>query len=193
VFLSAQETQTPRVEVFGGYAFARIDDTQGPTQRHIDQNGWNASVAVNITKYLGVVSDFGGYYGTHRLPTITQIVCLPCPPPTPNPFGAATKFHTYMFGPQASFRFQSVTPFVHGLFGGAHESGKIVPTLPFGSSSNSGFAYALGGGMDITFSRHFAYRGQADYMRFSVIKFQPKENNVRFSTGVVLRFGGESR
>ncbi|SRR6266700_2957093 len=191
VLLSAQET--PRVEVFGGYAFARIDDHVGPTQRHINQQGWNASVAVNIFKYLGVVADFGGYYGTHRLPPFTPMVCLPCPGTTPNPFSAATRFHTYMFGPQASFRFHSLTPFVHGLFGGAHESGDLVPTTPFGSTSNSGFAYALGGGLDINFTRRFAYRGQADYMRFSLIRFQPTENNVRFSTGVVFRFGSESR
>jgi hypothetical protein len=44
--------------------------------------------------------------------------------------------------------------------------------------------------VDIHFSRRFAYRVQGDFMRFSLIKFQPDENNARFSTGLVFRFGG---
>jgi len=188
VSLAAQET--PRAEIFGGYALARIDDSRGLTGGHITQNGWNAAVAVNINKHLGGVADFGGYYGTHRLPPFTALTCPTCPMTTPSPFQASTKFHTFLFGPQVSFRLHSVTPFLHALFGAAHEHGELVPAVPFVSPSVSGFAWAAGGGVDISFSRRFAYRVQGDYMRFSLIKFQPDENNARFSTGLVFRFGG---
>jgi hypothetical protein len=188
ISLAAQET--PRVEVFGGYALARIDDSQGLTERHINQNGWNAAVAVNINKYLGGVADFGGYYGTHRLPPFTALTCPTCPITTPSPFQASSTFHTFLFGPQVSFRLHSVTPFLHALFGTAHEHVGLAPPTPFGLSSVSGFAWAAGGGMDINFSHRFAYRVQGDFMHFSLSEFQPGENNVRFSTGLVFRFGG---
>jgi len=42
--------------------------------------------------------------------------------------------------------------------------------------------------VDIHFSHRFAYRVQGDFMRFSLIKFQPDENNARFSTGLVFRY-----
>jgi opacity protein-like surface antigen len=187
ISLVAQET--PRVEIFGGYALARIDDSQGLTEGHITQNGWNAAVAVNINKYVGGVADFGGYYGTHRLPPFTALTCPTCPITTPSPFQASTRFHTFLFGPQVSFRLQSITPFWHVLFGTAYEHAELVPSIPFGSSSASGFAWAAGGGVDINFAHRFAYRVQGDFMRFSLNKFQPGENNLRFSTGLVFHFG----
>jgi hypothetical protein len=185
--LMAQET--PKVEVFGGYSLARIND-QAVTEEEIIQNGWNAAVAVNIHKYLGVVSDFGGYYGTHRLPPFVALTCPTCPMTTPNPFQESTQFHTFMFGPQGSVRLQKFTPFAHALFGVAHEHGDLVPTAPFGSVSGTGFAFALGGGLDTSLSHRFSFRVQADYMHFSsLFQFQPGQNNLRFSTGLVFRFG----
>jgi hypothetical protein len=187
VLLGAQET--PRVELFGGYSLARIDDTLGLTEGHINNNGWNAAVALNFNRYLGVVSDFGGYYGTHQLPPFTALTCPTCPMTTPSPFKASTKFHTVMFGPQVSFRLPAVTPFVHGLFGVANEHGHLVPATPGGSTTNVGLSIALGGGVDVAMSHRFAYRIQGDYMRFSLMEFAPAENNLRFSTGLVFRFG----
>src|SRR5215813_13787873 len=102
LYLSAQDT--PRVEVFGGYALARIDDTNGLSEEHITQMGWNASAAINFSRYLGAVADFGGYYGSHRLPPFTALTCPTCPMTTPSPFKADTKFHTFLFGPQVSLR-----------------------------------------------------------------------------------------
>src|SRR5690349_6525647 len=119
LYLSAQET--PRVELFGGYAIARIDDTLGVSGQHITQQGWNTSVAANFTRYLGAVADFGGYYGAHRLPPFTALTCPTCPMTTPSPFKADVRYHTFLFGPQFSFRLQRVTPFAHALFGIARE------------------------------------------------------------------------
>jgi len=187
IFLTAQEK--PRVEVFGGYALARIDDRQGFTQRHIIQNGWNASVAFNINKTVGIVSDFGGYYGTHRTPPQTSFTCPLCPITVPG-VPASNKFHTFMFGPQASFRFKSFTPFVHALFGAVHDHANLIQTAPT-SLSNTGFAFALGGGLDINMSRRFAFRAQGDYLRFNLSQSFPAnhENNLRGSTGLVFSFG----
>src|SRR5689334_2420472 len=173
VSLAAQES--PRVEIFGGYALARIDDSQGLTGGHINQNGWNAAVAVNVNRYLGGVADFGGYYGAHRLPPFTALTCPTCPMTTPSPFKADVRYHTFLFGPQFSFRLQRVTPFAHALFGIAREHADLQGAVPPFTSTDSGFAFAIGGGLDVTFAGHFAFGVQGDYLHASVFQFQPAQ------------------
>jgi hypothetical protein len=185
-FLSAQGT--PRFEIFGGYSLAHIDD-QALTEHSITNSGWNASLAVN-NQHFGFVFDFGGYYGTHRLSSFG-------PANTPSPFQETTKLHTAMFGPQFSIHFPWVSPFAHALIGAVREDGNSTlvgsanpaappPPQP-GSIAGTGFAYALGGGGDIYFSHHSAFRVQIDYLHCS--PFDPAQSNLRFSTGLVFRFG----
>ncbi len=186
-YLSAQDT--PKVELFGGYALARIDDTNGLSEQHITQMGWNASAAANFNRYLGAVADFGGYYGTHRLPPFTALTCPTCPMTTPSPFQADTKYHTFLFGPQFSLRLEHLTPFVHTLFGIAHEHAELVPATPGVTSSETGFSFAVGGGLDANIASHLAFRLQGDYLHSSLFGPLQSQNNARFSTGLVLRFG----
>ena len=62
----------PRAEVFGGYSYQRVDGG-------INLNGWNASLAGNYNKWLDLVADFSGQYGTFDS-------------------------HSFLFGPQISYR-----------------------------------------------------------------------------------------
>jgi len=175
---------TPRVEVFGGYALARVDDKNGATQARINLNGWSSAVTVNFTRNIGAAADFGGYYGTHDTPPFTPMTCQPCitVPGVP----VSTRVHSFLFGPQVSFPLNPVTPFAHALFGTAHiKSEFTVP--PQLSADTSAFAYALGGGLDVSFSRLLAWRVQLDYMR-SNWNFQ-SQNNMRVATGLVVKLG----
>jgi opacity protein-like surface antigen len=180
--LTAQEA--PRVEVFGGYSLARIDDRQGLTQDHIIQNGWNAAVAFDISKNLGIVSDFGGYYGTHRAPSTTFSGTT-----TPGNL-ESNKFHTFMFGPQVSVRSPRTSPFVHALFGAVHVHGNDEPATGI-TLTKTGFAWALGAGVDTNLSHRIAFRVQGDFLRFNLAQttVEKPENNFRVSTGLVFRFG----
>jgi hypothetical protein len=45
--------KVPKTEVFGGYSWAGGNF-----------HGWNASVAGNVTKRLGIVADFNGQFGS---------------------------------------------------------------------------------------------------------------------------------
>lgn len=185
--LWAQET--PKAEVFAGYALARVDDTQGPTAANIVQNGWNAAINFNLTKNIGIAADFGGYYGTHDGPPFTQFTCLGCPKTFPGP-PVSTHLHTYLFGPQIAARMNRGTPFAHALFGGAQVNQSISASaagFPAFTVSSSGFAFALGGGGDINFSKQFPWRVQADYLRTAY--FDTSQNDFRFATGVVFRLG----
>lgn len=189
--LLVAQQETPVVEVFGGFAAARIDDNQGPTQRHITNLGWDLSVHANFNRNFGLVADLGQYYGSHRLPPFTALTCPTCPMTTPSPFQASTRFFTFMGGPQLSFRWQKFTPFVRGMIGVANEHGHLVPTPPVGDFTNTqvGLGEALGGGLDVTLTQRMALRFQADYMHIGFLIGRPAENNVRFATGMVFRFG----
>ncbi|MGC1223452.1 MAG: hypothetical protein WA872_16880 [Candidatus Sulfotelmatobacter sp.] len=79
-----------------------------------------------------------------------------------------------------SFSVGKFRPFAEGLFGGAHVN------VNNGVGSDTSFATALGGGLDYKIIRPVAWRFQGDYVQTRF--FGTTQNNVRLSTGIVLRF-----
>ena len=79
-------------------------------------------------------------------------------------------------------------PFAHALFGVAKlktETNEFGPLLSF---SDTSFALALGGGLDVTVNDRLAIRVvQIDYLRTSF--FDGTQNKGRIAAGIVLRFG----
>jgi hypothetical protein len=184
----------PRVEWFLGYSFWRAMPTS-PTNRMGYLHGGSTSVAINVNKYLGIVADFGGYANSK------VTLFTPTAGRTVDSDGTA---YTYMFGPRISFRGDRFTPFFHVLFGGAYASAVDITgctgspiCTPLGS--NNAFATMFGAGLDIKINRHIAIRlFQGDFLltnfNFPLAtggQLQGWQKNVRFSSGVVLRFGGE--
>jgi opacity protein-like surface antigen len=208
------QDSTPKLEVFGGYSImhtgtgglnsSRLDADlrQNPGTLGIGSNfnGWNAEAQYNFDQWLGIVADFGGQYGSPFTARLKGVSGLP----------AMTEY-SLVAGPVISYRAKArVTPFVHALFGwdrarlGASTiAGTSSPVTSFTSTYTS-FAIVLGGGVDYKVSQHLALRlGQFDYFRttldlnslyggaFGPGTFQglpTKEKNIRFSTGIVLRF-----
>jgi len=203
----------PKVQVFGGYSFMHAG-TGGLTGSTLDLelrqnpgtfgvgsnfNGWNAQAQYNFDRWFGIVADFGGQYGTpitassatSGVPTMSE--------------------YSFLAGPVISYRAkEKITPFVHALFGwdranlsAGSFAGTVSPVSSFASSYTS-FAVVFGGGVDYNLSRHFSLRlGQLDYFHttldlnslygsaFGPGRFQglaTHVNNLRFSTGIVLRF-----
>jgi hypothetical protein len=138
-----------RFEAFGGYQYTHL-------QPNLNLNGWNASVAGNVSSWFGVKLDLSGAYKS------------------------GGKMQTYMVGPVFSIRkAKRITPFAHALAGG---------TTFWGDGSTTGFSMAVGGGLDVNVSDHFAVRVlQADWFPFRSGPDWVKEN-MRVSTGVVFRF-----
>jgi opacity protein-like surface antigen len=163
--LPAAAQENPRVEIFGGYSFARLE-TASPNRSNL--HGWNAAIQGNVTSWLGLVGDLSGHYGTRDIaPGVTQDI----------------NTHTFLFGPRVSFP-AKVRPFAHALFGVARGNAGL-----FGSTdSESAFGMALGGGIDVEASRHVSIRLiQGDYLlnRF----LDRNRNNWRLAAGLVFRFG----
>src|SRR5215203_3201957 len=95
-FLTAtaqQQTESSRVEFFGGYS-------------HFigNQQGFNVSAAGNINKWFGVVADFS---------RVSSKI-------TEGDFTEKITANTYLFGPQFSYRGNKrITPFARVLIGAA--------------------------------------------------------------------------
>ena len=160
--LTAHAQETPKVEVFTGYSFmsAGFPFSTDPAAGNGNGvlNGWNFSAAVNANRWIGVVADFGGYYGpVAKGTTFKPANCVLCT----NDFnGILHNMHTFTAGPQLSIRQDKVTVFVHALFGGAHirEDLVIGTPPPVARVSSTNFAFLVGGGADFI-GRHFRRSG----------------------------------
>lgn len=130
---------------------------------------------------VGFVSDFAGYY--KHLSASNGFCFL-------GVSSCGSSAYTFMFGPQFSFPLTKVTPYVHVLLGAAH----AVQTGTFSEfTSNNSIAVAFGGGLDYHLTRHFALRGQADFLgtHFTSTDDQDpfRQNvNARISGGLVVKF-----
>ncbi|HKP84854.1 MAG TPA: outer membrane beta-barrel protein [Blastocatellia bacterium] len=177
----ARAQEPPRVEVFGGYSFLRFE---GGGSLH----GWNASVAINFNRYVGLATDFSGHYGSQSL---TLVVSNPLfPGMITVKSDSDTSVHTLLTGPRLSYRKnERLTPFAHTLFGVSHLRTKAVSTVGDLSSEinfgDNAFTMAIGGGLDLKLSESIGLRLiQADYLltRFG----GGTQGNARISVGLVL-------
>jgi outer membrane immunogenic protein len=84
----------------------------------------------------------------------------------------------------------ALQPFGQALLGAAHGSGTLVEGNTPAAADQTVFAANLGGGLDLRASRHFAVRLIDANWLVTVFNNTDnnRQNNVRLSTGVVLRF-----
>jgi hypothetical protein len=164
------QQEFPKVEVFGGYSYLKLSPEEDTL------NGWNASVTGNITRWFGVEGDFSGHYGNPKL----NGQAIP---------GFSIDSHTFMGGPKITARISHFAPFAHFLIGVNRAAVKFNGSVV----SDIALAAAVGGGLDINISNHFAIRAfQADYLmtRFDTGSIAAdRENNFRVSAGIVFKFG----
>jgi hypothetical protein len=165
----------PKGEVFAGYSYGNLHILTDRTS----VNGWNASATVNVSRWFGLTTDFGGLYGGSGSEVL-------------NPIFTETvheRLHTLLFGPQVTYRRGKVALFAHLLVGETILNEQIATTgcstiCPvIGSSRTSSGTATPGGGLDFSVGRNLAWRVQADYLPIGA------GNDVRISTGLVFRIG----
>jgi len=139
-------------------------------------NGWEGSLEGKLFPFLGIVADFAGHYGSLNFPSPagTCAIGVVC-----SPVNANAHVYEALFGPRLSMPVGKFRPFGEFEIGVGH-----VTTAGFGSDTS--YATAVGGGLDYTIVRPVALRFQGDYVRTRF--FSRAENNLRLSTGIVLRF-----
>ena len=176
--VSSGTSNTPLGEVSLNYAYV-LARTVNQAGCCFNAHGGNVSVSVNLNEWLALVQDFGGYYAGNI-----------------HNSGLTLRLFSYTAGPRISMNKSGrLTPFVQGLFGGAHAGGTLY-TRGFQQGSappqpQDSFAMILGGGLDVNVSRNFAIRTvQADWFftKFPNGKTN-RQHNLRITTGVVFRFG----
>jgi opacity protein-like surface antigen len=184
---SASAQEATRWQVFGGYSHAHVDistDVPFADPSYVGLNGFNAAFAGHFNRWIGVVSDFGGYY-TNQPVSFIQ-------PGSGRRVTEDVRTHVYMllFGPQVRFPMGRVTPFARAMVGLFHTSEEAALTTTVKDMDNDR-GIAFGGGVDATVNERIAVRVvQMDYVR-SYLTPIGSQNNWRISTGIVMRMGSE--
>jgi len=182
--------ETPLFEVNAGYTYMRweVPPVLQPGPNYYNYNGFNAGAAYNITNWLAAALDTSGVYNSQ-------------PNTGSGPF--STDIYSYLAGPRVyPLGHHRLSPYVHALFGVATFHFHAPPFGESGafSQSSTNFAFDFGGGVDWSLGRHFAWRvGQVDYERTQALHTLAVENSVpannqnnfKFSTGLVIRFGSK--
>jgi opacity protein-like surface antigen len=175
----AQEASTPLVETGFDYTFTRVNP--GGSLTSYTANGGSGYVEYNLNHVVGLVADLGAN-------TIGTV----------NGYALNNTTFTYLFGPRFNWRAGRFTPYVQTLVGGARFSNAYDPGSPspgLGVSQNS-FAAAIGGGVDVRLTDHIALKPiQVEYLMTQLpsqfANVNQVQNNLRYSAGVVLRFGSK--
>jgi len=189
----APKLQYPRFELFGGgsYAEAGLFNAGHWAGLH----GWDASLGLNATHWLGFVVDGGQYFGTSKIPSATPEPFPPCPnvfcPGSSPTFNVATREYNILFGVQfARRKYERWTPIGELLYGHQGTRGVATGGSATVTEVGSGRALVAGGGLDYKISQRFALRFKADYLQTSS-QFptfaKKKQDNFRFSVGVLIR------
>jgi hypothetical protein len=170
LFAGFANAQIPSGNVFFGYSYY---NTNLSSTNRSNTNGWEASVEGKIIPWVGIVADFDAHYGSQNFP-------VPCPT-SPGICSGHADFteRNYLFGPRISVSVAKVRPFAEAFFGAGHVHVN-------GISSDTSFATGLGGGLDYKLIPLLAWRLQGDYLHTHF--FGATQNNVRISTGIVVRF-----
>jgi opacity protein-like surface antigen len=187
VFSAAGNAQVPTSgNVFFGYSYYNTTPLTfaGTTDRG-SLNGWEGSLEGKVFRWAGLVADFSEHYGSQTVPNpagtcAIGVACSPLP--------VSTHVQNFLFGPRVSVNVGKFRPFGEVLFGVGHISANVGSSLPdnFEMPKDTTLATAVGGGVDYRIIRPIAVRFQGDYIQTRF--FGTTQNNVRLSTGIVLRF-----
>src|SRR5882724_1350470 len=133
---------TPKFELAGMYSYINFHPGSGFDSWN--NNGGTGSFTYNANKWLGLTAEAGAYSFSRSTPL----------------GNAEGGFQTFLFGPRLNLRRNYFVPFLEFLIGDFRADGQVT-----GGARQSSFALAAGGGVDIVFTRHIAWRfAQIDYL-----------------------------
>lgn len=171
------ESTVPAASIFFGYSYLNFS-TNDLTDARQHANGWEASVSSNLNQWFALELDISGHYRnfdyfTGNIPGLPRYVSV-----------AAYRDYSYLAGPRINYG----PVYVHALFGGDRLSGSALGT----PSAQTGFAGALGGGIQYPVNERIAFRAGADYIWTThniADGSSVTNNNFRASFGVVFNLG----
>lgn len=191
----AQSTDYNKVEGYAGYSHNRVDtgiDDNDPELSDIVNeregfNGFNASITGNVTRYFGLKGDFSFHRKDQTFPIGTARVDID------------SSVYNFLGGVQIKDNSKETRfkPFAHALIGAARVRNRadfsadvciaVFPSpcpVDF-TETETGFAGAFGGGLDIRAGKRIDIRViQFDYNPTHV--FDSTQHNFRIGAGIVF-------
>ena len=195
--IAAAQSDYKKFEFFGGYSHNRVDTGLGDEEPALADiineregfNGFEVSATGNLSRYLGIKGDFSGHFKNKNF----QIPGLPG-----SNLDIDSRLFNFLGGVQIKDNSTEGTfkPFAHALAGVAHARNSVdfndvvcvaivpSPCSPF-TQSETGFAAAFGGGLDIRASDRISIRAiQVDYNPTRL--FDSTQHNFRIGVGIVF-------
>lgn len=195
--LAVAQDDYKKFEFYAGYSHNRIDTGIGdddPSLRDIiDEregfHGFNTSITGNLSRYVGVKFDLAGHYKSRSFPFAN----------IGNAVDLDSRVYNFLGGVQVKNNSSEATfkPFAHALAGAAHARNRVEisnlvciaispnPCPPSFTESETGFAAAFGGGLDIRVSDRVDIRVfQIDYNPTRL--FDTTQHNFRIGVGIVI-------
>ena len=193
----AQSDDYHKVEGYVGYSHNRvdtgIDDSEPELSDIISEregfNGFNAAASVNVTRFVGLKTDVAYHFKSKNIPV--------------GGTGASVDIDSHLFnflgGVQLKDNSKETTfkPFAQALVGLAHGKNKVdfsnnfcaaifpSPCINDFTDSDTGWAGAFGGGVDIRAGRRIDIRAiQFDYNPTWL--FGARQDNFRIGAGIVI-------
>lgn len=164
---------TPRYEVAGMFDY--INFNPGTGFPWFSNYGGSGSFTWNVNRWVGFTEEIAGTRFSRTIPGLGDS------------HGSLT---TFLVGPRFNLRkFDYFVPFGEFLVGAGHAG----PSLT-GNNSQTSFTIVAGGGLDIAFTRNFAWRfAEIDYEQTNFsgafLGGSARQDSLRLGTGVVFRFG----
>jgi hypothetical protein len=164
------QSSYPRVEVYSGFSYARIDGDEADNR---NLYGWNGALSVNATHRFGFTVDASGHYQDN--------------------VSARSRFFKLVAGPRFTARGESSTTFAHILFGGTHQHERVDTLTQHFTTADNAFSVVVGGGFDVNVTPHFGVRviqAEYDLSKFNrAVSGKAIQHNARVGIGLVFRFG----
>lgn len=188
----AQDRDYSYYEFYVGYAHERANNNADRFDRNgnarfngnrvdfaserVGYNGFTAEFNQNVTRHIGIVTSFTGTFdNTSYVDTQTG-----------RTFNARVQRYDLMAGPRYNWRTEGVTPFVHALFGVSHMRARFDDLLTPRVKSDTAFAMAFGGGLDVHAGEHIDVRAiQIDYL--PTFFNGKRQDNIRASAGIKIK------
>jgi opacity protein-like surface antigen len=170
--LDAAEPASPSPQpkfLYGGRDDYRWELGLGVTWLRFRSSVFNASAVGVNTSVVYFTNDWFGIEGNITAafaPTIFQ--------------NEHVKIATYGGGPKIAWRQKQWEPWIHGIFGGAHEQPQVS-----GQSRNS-YVIKAGGGADYRWNPRISFRLEGDYVRTGF--FKQSQNDFQLTGGIVFHF-----
>jgi opacity protein-like surface antigen len=175
-------------EFYVGYAYERANnnadtfDKNGRAKMNgvtidlasekVNYNGFEAEFNQNVTRNIGIVTSFSGTFNSSGFFDKNSGKTL----------HANVQRYTLLAGPRYNWRTGGVIPFAHALFGIQH----IRAGFDDRTRSDTAFAMAFGGGLDVHAGEHIDVRvAQVDYL--PTFFNGKRQDNIRASAGIKIK------